>query len=145
MEITDKDRLFYASAVERLTERFEIAREFVRNNGLPSMPMKELTDMMIFEIKAWVGSTEGEEWLSTLGYIKSGEIVVSGTIHFTLSGCMCPSCSGAFPEINGMYCERCGKYVCGPCVTIVDPIYQIGWCDECLEKQPLTNLLVYSE
>ena len=145
MEITDKDRLFYASAVERLTERFEIAKEFVRNNGLPSMPMEELTNMMIFEIKEWVNSREGEEWLSTLGYGKDGHITVSGAIHITLSGATCPSCSGAFPEINGMHCERCGKYVCGPCVTIVDPIYQIGWCDDCLAEQPLTNLLVYSE
>ena len=145
MEITDKDRLFYSSAVERLTERFEIAREFVRNNGLPSMPMEELTTMMIIGIKEWVEGEEGEEWLSTLGYSKANQITVSGTIHFTISGCTCPSCSGAFSDIHGMYCERCGKYVCSPCMTIVDPIYQIGWCDDCLKKQPLTNQLVYSE
>lgn len=145
MEITDKDRFFYSSAVERLTERFEIAKEFLRNNGIPSLPMEELTDMMIFEIKDWVIGQEGEQWLSSLGYSKHGQIAVSGTLHFNISGCLCPSCSGAFPQMNGMYCERCGKYMCGPCVTVVDPIYQIAWCDDCLADQPLTNHLIYSE
>ena len=145
MEITENDRFFYASAVEKLTERFEIAREFVRNNGMPSLPMEELSLMMITGIKEWVDGSEGEQWLSTLGYSKHDTITVSGTIHITLSGAMCPSCSGLFPQNNGMKCERCGRYTCGPCVSIVDPIYQVGWCDDCLKEQPLTNLLVYSE
>jgi hypothetical protein len=149
MEITDKDRLFYSNAMEVLTQRFEIAREFVRHNGLPSLPMEELTTLMIVGIKEWLTGTQGEQWLSTMGYVRHdhvtfpGNITMSGTV--SLSGTMCPVCSGFFSDIHGMHCECCGKLICNPCASIVDPVYQIGWCSDCLSKQPLTNLLVYNE
>lgn len=144
MEITTEDRFFYTNAVERLTEKFEIAREFVKTNGLSSMPMEELTNMMITGVKEWVTSETGEQWLSTLGYIKS-DMVLSGTLSLCLSGSLCPVCSGQYMETYGMQCERCGRDICHPCGSIVDPVYHIGWCNECLAQQPITNLLIYNE
>ena len=143
MEITERDRLYYSRAIELLTQRFEIAREFVRNNGLSSLPMEELTSLMIVGIKEWLVGSQGEEWLSTMGYIKHEGITISGSIN--ISGTLCPVCSGMFPDLHGTRCENCGKWICNPCASIVDPIYQIGWCSECLSKYPLTNLLVYNE
>lgn len=148
MEVTETDMMFYSGAVESLTQRFEIAREFVRHKGLSSLPMEELTNLMIVGIKEWLAGSQGEQWLSTIGYVRLESnipIVISGSIAISLSGSMCPVCSGAFSEIHGMTCENCGKVICGPCASIVDPIYHIGWCSDCLSKQPLTNLLVYNE
>ena len=146
MDITDRDRFFYSNAVEQLTERFEIAREFVRNNGLPSLPMEELTSLMITGIKDWVSGDDGEQWLSTLGYVRAeaAAVTLSG-IHISLSGAMCPVCSGLFIETHGRRCEKCGQHTCSPCVSVVDPIYQVGWCSDCISEEPLTNLLVYNE
>jgi hypothetical protein len=146
LKVTEKDRFVYSSAMEALTQRFEIAREFVRNNGLPSLPMEDLANLMIKGIKEWLVGSQGEQWLSTIGYIKyDSQITFSGSMHMSLSGSMCPVCSGFFSEIHGVHCECCGKLICNPCSSIVDPIYQIGWCSDCLSKQPLTNLLIYSE
>lgn len=145
MFVTDQDRHFYSMAVEKLTEKFEIAREFVRNNGMNSMPMEELSDLMIFEVKSWVNSREGETWLSTMGYVREGITLSGCNITINISGAICPSCSGSFRASTGMVCECCGGYICGPCTSIVDPLYNIGWCDKCLESKPLTNLLVYNE
>jgi hypothetical protein len=146
LKVTEKDRFVYSSAMEALTQRFEIAREFVRNNGLPSLPMEDLANLMIKGIKEWLVGSQGEQWLSTIGYIKyDSHITFSGSMHMSLSGSTCPVCSGLFSEIHGVHCECCGKLICNPCSSIVDPIYQIGWCSDCLSKQPLTNLLIYSE
>jgi hypothetical protein len=146
LEITERDLLFYSGAVDSLTQRFEIAREFVRHKGLTSLPMEELTNLMIVGIKEWLSGTQGEQWLSTIGYIRvdSVDITYSGAVILS-SGSLCPVCSGMYHEMHGMTCECCGKTICGPCASIVDPIYHIGWCSDCLEEKPLTNLLVYSE
>lgn len=137
--------LFYSGAVDSLTQRFEIAREFVRHKGLSSLPMEELTNLMIIGIKEWLAGPQGEQWLSTIGYLKiDSNLTISGAITLS-SGSMCPVCSGVYHETHGVVCENCGKTICEPCLSIVDPIYHIGWCSDCLEKKPLTNLLVYSE
>lgn len=141
MKVTDTDRIFYNNAMESLTQRFEIAREFHRNNGMRSLPMEELTNLMIVGLKEWLVGLQGEQWLSTIGYIKCS---VSGMAILS-SGSFCPVCSGYFPEALGRYCESCGRFVCDPCLSIVDPIYDIGWCNDCVSKNPLTNLLVYNE
>jgi len=146
LEVTEKDMVFYSGAVDSLTQRFEIAREFVRHKGLSSLPMEELTNLMIVGVKEWLAGSQGEQWLSTIGYIRlDSSMTISGSINITMSGSMCPVCSGMYPETHGVICESCGKTICGPCMSIVDPIYHIGWCSDCLEKKPLTNLLVYSE
>jgi hypothetical protein len=145
LEVTDRDLLFYSGAVDSLTQRFEIAREFVRHKGLTSLPMEELTNLMIVGIKDWLSGSQGEQWLSTIGYIRVDPINMTYSGAIAISGSMCPVCSGMYHETHGMTCECCGKTICGPCVSIVDPIYHIGWCSDCLEEKPLTNLLVYSE
>lgn len=148
MEITDYDKLFYTSAVEYLYNKFEIAGEFVRNNGLTSIPVEELTDMMIISMKEWLGSDEGESWLNTLGYYKTS------MSSMTFSGCasvyldsteLCPVCSGNFIATHGNVCERCGGIICGPCVSIVDKDYGVLWCDSCIQSEGLTNILIYGE
>jgi hypothetical protein len=145
LEVTETDIMFYSGAVEKLTHRFEIAREFVRHKGLSSLPMEELTNLMIVGIKEWLAGSQGEQWLHTVGYVKVGStLTVSGSI-ISLSGSVCPVCSGMYPQTHGAVCECCGRTICEPCLSIVDPIYHVGWCSNCLEEKPLTNLLVYNE
>lgn len=147
MEVTNIDRHYYFVALEDLTQRFEIEQEFVKNNGIACFPMEELTDLMIVGIKEWLISNQGESWLSTLGYVKQlgTPITISGCIHICISGSLCPVCSGSFYHTHGYNCENCGKFVCEPCASIVDPLYHIAWCSDCLADKPLTNLLVYNE
>lgn len=148
MKITETDRYFYFNALNFLVERFEIAHEFVKHNGLSSLPMEQLTDLIIVGVKEWLETDKGERWMGLLGYHKA--TLGPNSVVLTISGFVipetaCPVCSGVFYEHHGMYCENCGTYVCDPCISIVDPIYQIGWCSSCVEQSSLTNLMIYNE
>lgn len=147
MEVTEYDKIFYTSAIEYLYNKFEIAGEFVKNNGMDSLPMSELSDMMIVSLKEWLGCEEGENWLSTIGYYKatiSG--VYCGEPHINLNGVeLCSVCSGSFINTRGRVCERCGNTFCSPCVSVVDRSYDIAWCETCIETEGLTNILYDNE
>ena len=106
--------------------------------------MEELTDIVISGIKNWLAGTEGEQWLSSLGYVKL-HTSFSGSIPISFSGSLCPQCSGYHYNNYGSYCEYCGKYVCDPCLCIVDPLYNVTWCSSCVEKYGITTKLIYNE
>jgi hypothetical protein len=141
MIITRTDRLFYAAAMEYMIEKFEITRSFTRYNGFASFPADEMSDLVIGNVKRWLLGAEGEEWLSTIGYYKKETPIIA-----TISGTsVCHVCSGTYMPVEGLICEKCGKPVCSPCITVVDPHYHIGWCNCCVESESLTNLLGYNE
>jgi hypothetical protein len=150
LKVTEDDRYFYLRAMNFLVERVEVAHEFVRYNGMSSLPMEQLTDLIIVGIKEWLGTDSGQRWMSLLGYSKEIKIFdpnmvcVSGSMS-TIPASVCPSCSGSFYSSHGTYCESCGSYVCDPCISIVDPIYKVGWCPDCVEKSSLTNLVIYND
>jgi hypothetical protein len=140
MRITKTDRLFYASAMEFMIEKLEITRNFARYNGFASFPADEMSDLLIKEIKYWLVSHEGEHWLKTLGYGRLGF-----DQQLTMSGTLCPVCSGTYSPLDAAICERCGKPVCNPCINIVDHHYHIGWCNCCVQEESLSNLLDNNE
>ena len=140
MIVTKEDRLFYATALEYVIEKFEINQSFAHYNGFASFPADEVSDMMILSVKTWLASPVGETWLGSIGYVRSNNDYI-----MTISGNICPVCSGSYLPVEGITCERCGRPVCGPCITIVDPHYHIGWCDCCVQDEALTNLLRYDE
>ena len=150
MKVTEDDRHFYLNALNFLVERVEVAHEFVHYNGLSSLPMEQLTDLIIVGVKEWLGTSMGQQWMLSLGYHKN-QITNFSNVTLSVSGCAvlpvstCSVCSGTFYSSHGSYCERCGTYVCEPCISIVDPIYHIGWCSSCVEQSSLTNLVVYND
>jgi hypothetical protein len=135
MTITKQDRLLYASAIDAIKERFEIATEFLCLDGLPSLPTEDIEHVMITGFKEWITGREGECWLNSLGYSKSNITIISG------SGNYCPTCSGSLSIKEGRVCERCGRVMCEPCLSLVDPHYEIVWCNDCLESEALTNFI----
>lgn len=139
MDITEFDRTFYIIAVEYLTEKMAIADDFVKYNGMTSMPLEEITDLMISGIKEWIHSEYGEMWLHDLGYHK---VTYSGSVVSISGTDLCPVCSGNFFMNQSMACERCGRVVCNPCNSIVDNHYGILWCEQCLTEEGLTNVLL---
>jgi hypothetical protein len=151
LKITDDDRNYYSSAVDFLSEKLEIAQEFVRHDGLTSVPVEQVGDLMITGIKEWVMSAAGENWLGTIGYYKeTGLICASGSIATSivvsgtgLSLCYdtCTVCSGHSMDGFSLRCERCGHSICKSCSNVVDDYYGGVWCKDCLEAENLTNML----
>jgi len=140
LKVTENDKIFYTSAIEYLYNKFEIAGEFVKNNGLSSIPVDKLTDMMIISMKEWLRGRDGENWLNTIGYYKTSVsyITYSGCATIKLDGTeLCPACSGSFIAQHGLICERCGNLMCGPCVSVVDDNYGIVWCNSCIKEEGL--------
>lgn len=141
MEVTEKDKLFYNSAMEYLYNKFEIAGEFVKHDGLTSIPIEDMTTLMITSVKEWLISNDGREWLQTLNYYRADIAGDEDNCVSLGSLDLCPVCSGNFMVQNGLVCERCGKVTCGPCNAVVDNNYNIVWCEDCLREEGLTNLL----
>lgn len=135
MNVTSKDRKFYTTAIDFITENLEIIGNFARLNGLSSHPGEDLSDVVILGLKTWLASNEGEEWLGTLGYKRSSS---AGS---QLDACMCPVCSGTYAVYEHTKCERCGQIVCHTCTAVVDSHYHIEWCSHCLSAESLTNLI----
>ena len=141
MIIDANDRLYYNHAVEYIVEQLDIARNFVKYNGLSAFTTEDVSDQTIFHVKQWLVSSQGEKWLSTLGYSK---------LLTAYSGCIsladyCPVCSGIYPQVEGTVCECCGRHICKPCSVIVDQHYDVEWCSVCVQNAALTNMLSYSE
>ena len=141
MIIDANDRLYYTHAVDYIVEQLDIARNFVKYNGLSAFTTEEVSDQTIFHVKQWLTSDHGEKWLSTLGYSRM----------VTMSGCAitlanyCPVCSGVYPHADSTVCECCGRQICKPCSVIVDPHYDVEWCSNCVQTSAITNLLPYNE
>jgi hypothetical protein len=140
MIVTREDRIFYATAMEYMIDKLEVNQSFAHFNGFASFPADEMSDLMISGIKDWLTSPVGEQWLGSMGYVRAQDDTI-----LTLSGSLCPVCSGSYLPVEGIICERCGKPVCNPCINIVDHHYHIGWCDCCVQDEALTNLLSYNE
>lgn len=158
MTVSKVDRLYYDRAVEYIVEQLEITHSFVKYNGLTSFSSEEVSNLAISHVKNWLTSQNGADWLSTLGYTRSPEecICVSGTIGgleyvSSASGSVitladyCPVCSGIYHPADGTTCECCGRIICRPCSTIVDKQYDIEWCESCLQRESLTNILSHNE
>jgi hypothetical protein len=141
MIINETDHLYYNNAVEYVVEQLEITRNFIKYNGLTSFTSEEVSNLAISHVKEWLISKHGEHWLSTLGYSRM----------LTMSGCSitladyCPVCSGIYPQTDGTVCECCGRSICRPCSTIVDPQYDVEWCQSCVQRESLTNILANNE
>jgi hypothetical protein len=141
MIITETDHLYYNDAVEYVVEQLEITRNFIKYNGLTSFTSEEVSNLAITHVKEWLTSKQGEHWLSTLGYSRP---------HTLSSGCLitladyCPVCSGVYPQIDGTICECCGRTICRQCSTIVDPRYEVEWCESCIQRESITNILSYT-
>lgn len=153
MKITDQDRDYYSSAVDFLSEKYEIAQEFVRHDGMTSVSMERMGDIMIKGIKEWAMSAAGETWLGTIGYYKQ-QTVTSSISGASVAACItvtgsalslchsfCNVCSGYHLEGFVSVCERCGQAICMSCANIVDESYDVIWCKDCLEAENLTNML----
>jgi len=133
MDITKNDRAFYTAAIDFVTENLEIVNNFVALNGLSGSLGQDLSDVVIIGIKKWLTSPEGEGWLGTLGYKRSGKP------EKTYLDRVCPVCSGIHMRYANVRCERCGRYMCHPCTSVVDSRYHIIWCDHCIADVALIN------
>jgi hypothetical protein len=142
MIIDATDRLYYHNAVEYVVEQLEITRNFIKYNGLTSFTSEDVSEQAITYVKNWLLSNQGEQWLSTLGYSKLSSITTNDCA-ITLAD-YCPVCSGIYPQTDGTVCECCGRSICRPCSTIVDPQYDVEWCESCVQREAITNLLPYN-
>jgi hypothetical protein len=143
MIINETDHLYYNNAVEYVVEQLEITRNFIKYNGLTSFTSEEVSKLAITHVKEWLTSKQGEHWLATLGYSRLNTITTSGSI-ITLAD-YCPVCSGIYPQTDGTVCECCGRSICRPCSTVVDPRYDVEWCESCVQREALTNILSHNE
>jgi hypothetical protein len=125
--ITEADWSFYSSAVEYLAEYIEIAHDFVSYKGVSAIPLEDISHNMLVGIKNWAVSPDGERWLASLGYIREGSVMVSGSFL----PYVCTVCSGYSFDGRMERCERCGNYTCYHCLNVVDADYRIMWCDRC--------------
>jgi hypothetical protein len=103
LRITSDDKTFYYGAIDFLTERFEMVRNFTKFNGLPAASDEDMSEMLIGSIKTWLISEEGERWLQSIGYIKyeqADAITVSGCIIIPSGLFACPVCSGYHSDIT---------------------------------------------
>ena len=130
VNITDKDRLYYSRVIDSLASIFQIADEFYKNDGLPTMPNEKVMDTLIVLFKKWLMTDEGADWLSDLGYHKKtikGKFITHNMVS------MCECCGDYSNKIDIFYCERCGRPVCNSCSIIVDRKYNIRWCEHCID------------
>jgi hypothetical protein len=144
MIINANDRLYYNDAVEYVVEQLETARNFVKYNGLSAFTTEDVSDQAIRHVKQWLASSTGEEWLATLGYTRSTTIATASGSLITLAD-YCPVCSGIYTQLDGTFCECCGRQICKACSVIVDTYYEVEWCPNCVQTASLTNLLPYTE
>jgi hypothetical protein len=149
MIIDATDRLYYHNALEYVVEQLEITRNFAKYNGLTSFTSEDVSEQTITYVKNWLLSHHGEQWLSTLGYSKA-ITSYSGCITLVASGTIsladyCPVCSGIYNQTDGTVCECCGRTICRPCSTVVDSRYGVEWCESCVQREALTNILPHSE
>lgn len=145
MNVNHTDRLYYNSAVDYIVEQLEITHSFVRYNGLTSFSSEDISNLAISHAKDWLMSEQGATWLATLGYKKNGDSVLVGSGTAISLADYCPVCSGIYYPADGTTCECCGRTICRPCSTVVDKRYDIEWCETCIQKESLTNILSHDE
>lgn len=150
MIINEIDHLYYNNAVEYVVEQLEITRNFIKYNGLTSFTSEDVSNLAIAHVKEWLISKHGENWLSTLGYSRDQTLVSGCTVDTIVPGGVitladyCPVCSGVYAQIDGTVCECCGRVICRSCSTVVDPRYDVEWCESCIQRESITNILPYN-
>jgi hypothetical protein len=158
MTVSKIDRLYYDRAVEYVVEQLEITHSFVKYNGLTSFSSEDVSNLAILHVKNWLTSPSGADWLATLGYTRTSRSGISNSsavwqntngiaasgVNLTLAD-YCPVCSGIYLPADGTVCECCGRSICKPCSTVVDKLYGVEWCESCLQRESLTNMLSHNE